>query len=79
MKASARFESGRRHQGGDMWSVPALHRFKEEVMDEGTFTSTGLDLLASKPATGHVSLQWVPEPEPSRWQRFLAWLGLSDA
>lgn len=48
-------------------------------MTEGTHTALGLDLLASKPATDHVALQFEPEPERSRWVRFLAWLGLSDA
>lgn len=48
-------------------------------MTEGTHTALGLDLLASKPATDHVALQVEPEPERSRWVRFLAWLGLSDA
>lgn len=75
MKASARFESGRRHQGRDTWSVPALHRFKEEVMSEGTHTALGLDLLASKPATDHVALQWDPEPPRSWWQRVLEFWG----
>lgn len=48
-------------------------------MSEGTHTALGLDLLASKPATEHVALQFEPEPRPSRWVRFLVWLGLSDA
>lgn len=30
-------------------------------MDEGTYTQTGLDLLASKPATEHVATQWLRE------------------
>lgn len=46
-------------------------------MSEGTHTALGLDLLASKPATDHVALQWVPDPEPPRswWQRVLEFWG----
>lgn len=47
-------------------------------MEEGTFTGAGTDSLAPRFATEHVASRWEP-PHRSRWQRFLAWLGLSDA
>lgn len=46
-------------------------------MDEGTHTGAGIDALAPRFATEHVASRWVP-PHRSRWQRFLAFLGLAD-
>lgn len=45
---------------------------------EGSFTAAGIDAMP-RAASEHVALERVPEPRPSRWQRFLAWFGLSDA
>lgn len=47
-------------------------------IEEGTFTATGLDLLAPKFATEHVASSWTPPPRPPWWRRVLVWLGLSD-
>lgn len=47
-------------------------------MNEGTFTAAGIDSLAPRPATEHVAADWEPPARPSRWVRFLAFLGLAD-
>ena len=49
---------------------------------EGTFTGTGLDLLAERydprPATTHIAVGHTPEPRPSWWWRLIVWLGFDD-
>ena len=50
------------------WSAPGIHFSKEKHMypkdiPEGTFTATGLDLLAPRFATTHVA-QEIPEMKP---------------
>jgi len=44
---------------------------------EGTFTATGLDLLA-KPATTHVALEYTEPPRDPWWRRVLIWLGFAE-
>ena len=53
-----------------------------EDMDEGSFTGTGMDLLAQRldprPATTHVAVGYTVPPRGPWWKRALARLGLAD-
>ena len=51
----------------------------QPFIEEGTFTATGLDLLAPVAATSHVAIDYTPPARPSWWRRVVARLRGTDA